>query len=263
MWIQSRLEVVSVGFAVGPHFTAGNHSRKSFSLKKPNSSPAPPPPSYFEKLVFVCILEWTCCAMQCILRQGMGRDALARERSQALLVEGSSHVALLKVKFLWGGLYWRLKACLSSGCVLSFDQLVALIWWAFEWFSEDSPPAEPSSALYASRFLLEMTAGQSLAGCWRLVSQGCDLHISVNKEYICAWGIQQEEPERQPCCSASIHVSPPLEPLSCLAERPGKMLRLWNSGILARQYFASSSSYSRDCAVSVSVNLGTRFQRPY
>lgn len=32
----------------------------------------------------------------------MGRDGLARERSQAIRVEGSSHVALLKVKLLWG-----------------------------------------------------------------------------------------------------------------------------------------------------------------
>lgn len=32
----------------------------------------------------------------------MGQDALARGGSQALCVEGSSHVALLKVKLLWG-----------------------------------------------------------------------------------------------------------------------------------------------------------------
>lgn len=56
-----------------------------------------------------------------------------------------------------GRLYWTLKAWLNSGCGLSFDQLVALIWRAFEWFREDSPPAETSSALCASRFLLEVT----------------------------------------------------------------------------------------------------------
>lgn len=62
-----------------------------------------PPTSYFEKLAFICIPEWTGCAMQCVLRQGMGWDGLARERSQATRVEGSSHVALLEVKLLCRG----------------------------------------------------------------------------------------------------------------------------------------------------------------
>lgn len=35
--------------------------------------------------------------MQCVLKQGMGWDGLARERSQVIPVEGSSHVALLKI----------------------------------------------------------------------------------------------------------------------------------------------------------------------
>lgn len=150
-----------------------------------------------------------------------------------------------------GRLYWRLKAWLNSGCGLSFDRLVALIWWAFEWFRKILLLLRPllPSVQAGSSWRLRWFAGQSLAGSWRLVFQRCDLHIFVNEDYICASGIQQEEPTRHPCCSASIHVSPPLELLSCFAERPGKILGLWNSGILARLYFASSSTHSRGLIV--------------
>lgn len=46
---------------------------------------------------------WACCAMQCVLRQGMGQGDLAGERSQVIPVEGSSHVALLKIELHWRG----------------------------------------------------------------------------------------------------------------------------------------------------------------
>lgn len=52
----------------------------------------------------------------------MGRDGLARKRSQAVHVEGLSHAALLKVKLLWG---FGLKTCLNSG--LSLDQFVVFV----------------------------------------------------------------------------------------------------------------------------------------
>lgn len=45
-------------------------------------------------------MDWLCHVMDPEVRDGVGW--LGRERSQAVRVEGLSHVALLKFKLLWG-----------------------------------------------------------------------------------------------------------------------------------------------------------------
>lgn len=61
-----------------------------------------------------------------ILRRGMGWGGLARKRSQAVHVEGLSHVALLKVKLLWGDwtVWTQGVVCHLTSFLASFDELL-------------------------------------------------------------------------------------------------------------------------------------------
>lgn len=110
-----------LGLLQAPIFSpaTGGHRRGSISF----GQKATPPHLLFWIVSFGLdqLLIWACCAMWCVLRQGMGWDGLTRERSQVILVEGSSHVALLKIILHWRGCTedWRPVWTQVVGCPLT------------------------------------------------------------------------------------------------------------------------------------------------
>lgn len=198
---------------------------------------------------------WACCAMQCVLRQGMGQGDLARERSQVIPVEGSSHVALLKIELHWRGSTedWRHVWTQGGGC-----HLTSLLSWS------DELLCNLGEVLFLLRpLLLSVTAlcKKDLPGddCMRTDLQGCPLQPPEGKfpravTFMFLWPksptVHHEFSRWSQWGSLVIlfpcMCPPPQEPTSCLAQRPGKttwFVQEWAS--CNTPYFASSSSHYR------------------
>lgn len=112
----------------------------------------------------------------------------------------------------------------TQGCGLSFDQPVALIWWAFVQFMGDSPPADTSSLGDSP-----VQAGPSWR-CWYMHwFEGCLLQPPEGqfpKAVIFTFLLTKSPTlhhefsrwSQQGSLIASSHVSLPQESISCLAE---------------------------------------------